>query len=175
MITYAYVLYNKYRFDTYSFFYNVLYIHFYIFWNVPLCPNWPKITNTVQYLRSRCSENINLKRTICNSHAVVKMSIGETLFSRRLKRAKSSLLKRIVEVHTLYTTVVERLYCKRPILCLASSKILTPTPSPPSECVPPRLWCGGRTHSLSVEGVGVNILEDARHCFVLYSTYVSTL
>jgi hypothetical protein len=27
-----------------------------------------------------------------------------------------------------------------------------------------RLWCGGRTHSL-----GVNILEDARHCSVLYT------
>jgi hypothetical protein len=45
-----------------------------------------------------------------------------------------------------------------------------PTPSPPGECVPPRLWCGGRTHSLGEEGVGggVNILEDARHSSVLY-------
>ncbi len=33
--------------------------------------------------------------------------------------------------------IVERLYCKRPIQCLASSKILTPTPSLPGECVPP--------------------------------------
>jgi hypothetical protein len=40
---------------------------------------------------------------------------------------------------------------------------IDPHPSPPGECVPPRLWCGG----------GVNILEDARHC--LYSTYESTL
>jgi hypothetical protein len=31
-------------------------------------------------------------------------------------------------------------------------KILTPTPSPPGECVPLRLWCGGRTHSLGEEG-----------------------
>ncbi len=33
--------------------------------------------------------------------------------------------------------IVERLYCKRPIQGLASSKILTPTPSLPGECVPP--------------------------------------
>ncbi len=33
--------------------------------------------------------------------------------------------------------IIERLYCKRPIQCLASSKILTPTPSLPSGCVPP--------------------------------------
>jgi hypothetical protein len=26
----------------------------------------------------------------------------------------------------------------------------------------------GRTHSLGGEGVGVNILEDSRHCSVLY-------
>jgi hypothetical protein len=35
----------------------------------------------------------------------------------------------------------------------------------------PHLWCGGRTHSLGGEGVGVNIFnifEDARHCSVLY-------
>jgi hypothetical protein len=49
---------------------------------------------------------------------------------------------------------VDGLYCKRPIQCLASSEILTPTPSPPGECVPARLWCGGRTHSLGGEGVG---------------------
>jgi hypothetical protein len=41
---------------------------------------------------------------------------------------------------------VERLYCKRPILCLASFKILTP-----------HLWCGGRTHSLGGEGGGGSI------------------
>jgi hypothetical protein len=34
--------------------------------------------------------------------------------------------------------VVQRLYCKRPILSLSSSKILTPPPpSPPGDCVPP--------------------------------------
>ncbi len=45
-------------------------------------------------------------------------------------------------------------------------------PPPPhrtaSVCVPPRLLCEGRTHSLGGEGVGVNILEEARHFSVLY-------
>ncbi len=45
---------------------------------------------------------------------------------------------------------VEGLYCKRQVQC----QILTPTPSPPSECVPLRLWCGGRIHSLGGEGEG---------------------
>jgi hypothetical protein len=45
-------------------------------------------------------------------------------------------------------------------------------PPHPHECEPPppRLWCGGRTNSLGGQGLGwgVNILEAARHCFVLY-------
>ncbi len=50
---------------------------------------------------------------------------------------------------------VERLYCKRPIQCLASSKILTPPHHPTAwRLCTPRLWCGGRTHSLGGEGVG---------------------
>ncbi len=61
---------------------------------------------------------------------------------------------------------VERLYCKRPILCLASSKILTPH-RPASVYLPPLVR--GRTHSLGGEGGGgVNILEDARYSSVLY-------
>ncbi len=32
----------------------------------------------------------------------------------------------------------------------------------------PRVWCGGRTHSLGGEGWGVNSSEDAKHCSVLY-------
>jgi hypothetical protein len=46
-----------------------------------------------------------------------------------------------------------------------------PSPSPPGECVPPRLWCVGRTHSLGGEGWGgqyFGILEDVRHSSVLY-------
>jgi hypothetical protein len=54
---------------------------------------------------------------------------------------------------------VERLYCKRPILCLAPSKILTPHCPPPP---PPPLWWGGGPHSLcGGGGGGINILEDA--------------
>jgi hypothetical protein len=68
-------------------------------------------------------------------------------------------------------SIVEGFYCKGPIQCLASSELLTPppTPWPPGECVPPRLWCGGRTHSLGGEGGGgVNSSEYARHSSVLY-------
>jgi hypothetical protein len=32
----------------------------------------------------------------------------------------------------------------------------------------PRPWCEGRTHLLGGEGAGVNSLEDARQCSVLY-------
>ncbi len=42
-----------------------------------------------------------------------------------------------------------------------------PPPHRPAS-VYPRLWCGGRTHSLALGG------EDARHCSVLY-IYLSTL
>ncbi len=70
---------------------------------------------------------------------------------------------------------VERFYCKRPILCLASSKILTPHPPLIARRVcTPRLWCGGRTHSLGGEGVGGSIFWKTPET-ALYSTYVSTL
>jgi hypothetical protein len=62
--------------------------------------------------------------------------------------------------------IVEGLYCRRPIQCLASSKILTP---------PPLHRPGGYTRWVE-RGWGVNILEDARQAdTALYSTYVSTL
>ncbi len=58
---------------------------------------------------------------------------------------------------------VERLDCKKPILWLASSKILTPhSPLPP-----PLVW-GEDTLAGWRGGCGVNILEDARHSSVLY-------
>ncbi len=57
----------------------------------------------------------------------------------------------LLQSHYRKNLHVEGLYCKRPIQCLASSELLTPPP--PGECVP-RLWCGGRTHSLGGEGVG---------------------
>ncbi len=83
---------------------------------------------------------------------------------------------------------VEGLNCKRPIQCLASSKILTPPPPhrPASVLLgftvyPPGLWCGGRTHSLGGEGGEGSIfcktpLASSRFDqTALYSTYVSTL
>ncbi len=68
--------------------------------------------------------------------------------------------------------LVERFNCKRPIQCLASSKILKIIDPPPPHCpasvYPPPL-VRGRTHSLGGEGGrGVNIFEDARHCSVVY-------
>jgi hypothetical protein len=43
---------------------------------------------------------------------------------------------------------VEGLFCKRPIQCLASSKILIPPrPLTTRRVCTPRLWCGGRTHA----------------------------
>jgi hypothetical protein len=63
----------------------------------------------------------------------------------------------------------KRLYCKRPILWLASSELLTPIPLTARRVCTTRLWCGGRTHWLGGEGGGgVNILEGARHSSVLY-------
>jgi hypothetical protein len=59
----------------------------------------------------------------------------------------------------------EIIYCKRPILCLAPSKILTPH-RPAS--VPPPLVRGEDTLAGWRGGWGVNILEDARHSSVLY-------
>ncbi len=64
---------------------------------------------------------------------------------------------------------VERLYCKRPIPWLASSKILTPHPplSARRVCTPAFDAGGGHT-GWAERGWGVNILEDARHSSVLY-------
>jgi hypothetical protein len=76
---------------------------------------------------------------------------------------------------------VKRLYCKRPILCLSSSKILTPPPpslaSLPGECVPPAFGAGGG-HTRRVErGVGGQYFgrRETYSTVALYSTYVSTL
>jgi hypothetical protein len=65
-------------------------------------------------------------------------------------------------------------YCKRPILRLASSKILTlhPPHSPANVCPP--FWCGGRIHFPVGEGGGGSIFWKVSDT-ALYSTYVSTL
>jgi hypothetical protein len=66
-------------------------------------------------------------------------------------------------------TTVEGLYCKRPIQCLASSEILTPSPPHrPASVYLPAFGAGGGDTLAGGEGVGVNSSEDARHCFVLY-------
>jgi hypothetical protein len=84
------------------------------------------------------------------------------------KRITSKASPLLSLIHDFYLNSVEGLYCKRPIQCLASSEILTPHPSPPGECVSPRLDAGGG-HTCWVErGWGVNSSEDARHCSVLY-------
>jgi hypothetical protein len=69
---------------------------------------------------------------------------------------------------------VERLYCKRPIQCLAFSKILTPHRLTARRVCTP-LWCGGRTHSLGGEGGGGGSIFWKTPDTALYSTYVSTL
>jgi hypothetical protein len=66
----------------------------------------------------------------------------------------------------------DRLYFKRPILCLASSKILNPSPTLTARRVcTPRLCCGGRTHSLGGEGGGGSVLYIF-YVLVLYSTLI---
>ncbi len=60
---------------------------------------------------------------------------------------------------------VEELYCKRPIQCLASSKILTPHPSPPASVYPPS----------PAFGAGGGHTRWKTPDTALSSTYVSTL
>ncbi len=66
--------------------------------------------------------------------------------------------------------IVEGLNYKRPIQCLASSKIWTPTPSPRRVCTPPPppVGGGGPPPPGGRGGGGCNSLEDARHCSVFY-------
>jgi hypothetical protein len=49
---------------------------------------------------------------------------------------------------------------------------IDPPPSPPGECVPPAFGAGEDAlagwRGVEGQGGGVNILEDARHCSVLY-------
>ncbi len=72
---------------------------------------------------------------------------------------------------------VERLYCKRPILCLSSSKILTPRPDPLTArrvCTHPPFGAGGGHPRWVEKGVGRSIFWKTRDT-ALYSTYVNTL
>ncbi len=56
---------------------------------------------------------------------------------------------------------VERLYCKRPILCLASSKILTPRPLTAWRVTPAFGARGG--HTRWVESRVVNVITNPRN------------
>jgi hypothetical protein len=65
-------------------------------------------------------------------------------------------------------------YCKRPIQCLASSELLTPTSYRPASVYPPAFGAGVGHPRWVERGWGVNSSEDAIH-YSLYSLYVSTL
>jgi hypothetical protein len=61
-----------------------------------------------------------------------------------------------------------------PIQCLTSSEILTPTPSPPGECVPPPPLVRGQDILTGWRGGGGSIVRKTPDT-ALYSFYVSTL
>jgi hypothetical protein len=67
---------------------------------------------------------------------------------------------------------VEGLYCKRPTQKKMSGVFQKywppPPPSPLGVCVPPAFGAGGGHTRWVEKGWGVSILEDARHCSVLY-------
>jgi len=74
-----------------------------------------------------------------------------------------------------YGSTVERLYCKRPIQCLASSKILTPHPLTARRVCTPCLWCVRGVDTLDGwRGDGGSIFWKTPDT-ALYSTYISTL
>ncbi len=80
-------------------------------------------------------------------------------------------------VHVTKTCNPQRdYYCKRAILCLSSSKILTPPPpSPPGECVLTPTKAGG-THSPGGEGGGGSIFWKTRDIGLpSYSNNLSTV
>jgi hypothetical protein len=83
------------------------------------------------------------------------MSVQGIPSSRHSQVVSRAPFTQYTSLHSTYSVhcinSVER--CKRPILCLASSKILKIlTTRPPHH--PASLWCGERTHSLVGKGVG---------------------
>ncbi len=56
--------------------------------------------------------------------------------------------------------------------CVEANPMAGVFPPPSGECVPPALWCGGRTHSLGGEGVGGSVFWKTPGT-ALYPTYVS--
>ncbi len=122
------------------------------------------VYNTYKYFGDKCS---HLK--LQNAH----LSVLYTPSQREHAEKYGTSYNRWVSAERRKTQRgkgVERLYCKRPIQCLASSKILTPHPRTARRVcsVSPAFGAGGG-HTRWVErGWGVNILEEASHCSVLY-------
>jgi hypothetical protein len=80
----------------------------------------------------------------------------------------------MIRFHDQPLPPVEGLYCKRPIQCLASSKLLTPPPPHrPASLYPPAFGAGGG-HTRWVERGGGSIARKTPNT-ALYSLYVSTL
>ncbi len=106
----------------------------------------------------------NISKFIMNSCSSHEKVVELSAFFQKLLKLQESLYR------LNYKHMLERLYCKGPIQCLASSKILTPTPLTPRRvCTPPPSFFGaGGGHTGWRGGWGVNILEDARHSAVLY-------
>jgi hypothetical protein len=71
----------------------------------------------------------------------------------------------VCDLHMRYSYSVEGLYCKRPIQCMASSKILTPHPLTARRVwtPPPAFGAGGGQTRWVERGWEVNILEDAEN------------
>ncbi len=90
-------------------------------------------------------------------------------------RESRTLFMRMMRVSIRWERRGIKLYEANPMSGVFQN-IEPPTPSPPGECIPPppRLWCGGRTHSLGGKGGGVSIFWKTPDT-ALYSTYVSTL
>jgi hypothetical protein len=77
-------------------------------------------------------------------------------------------------LYALQSVFMWLIYCKRPIQCLASSKILTPHPVTARRmCTLPPLVRGEDTLAGWRGGGEVNSLEDARHCSVLCKYFVT--
>jgi hypothetical protein len=72
-------------------------------------------------------------------------------------------------------SIIKYLHLQSTQLCLASSKILTPTPLSTQRVCPPPHHRRGDTHSPRGGGGGVNIFEDARHWIGLLQYNLSTV
>jgi hypothetical protein len=112
-------------------------------WKLGLRPRNSQERNTETEFPLQCTDSISIVLLYCSCRLYL-------WYEALLRKTGSSptlpdWCRYSPSVHT-----VEGLSCKRPIQCLLSSEILTPHP---------RLWCGGRTHSLGEEGVRGSIVR----------------